>query len=130
MANVNPYKEEIIERIKELIREGKPRDFIMDKIINEEFKGLVHKSTPYIWWDDIVKQQDVQKWMEENKEVVMSLYDHKRKAKIDMYYWTYNRYIKKKNELENKKSKVEDPDLVKEIYDLQDRLQPYLKKVE
>ena len=38
MANVNPYKEEIIERIKELIREGKPRDFIMDKIINEEFK--------------------------------------------------------------------------------------------
>ena len=130
MANVNPYKEEIIERIKELIREGKPRDFIMDKIINEEFKGLVHKSTPYIWWDDIVKQQDVQEWMEENKEVVMSLYDHKRKAKIDMYYWTYNRYIKKKNELENSKSKVEDPDLIKEIYDLQDRLQPYLKKVE
>jgi len=130
MTNVNPYKEEIIERIKELIREGKPRDFIMDKIINEEFKGLVHKSTPYIWWDDIVKQQDVQEWMEENKEVVMSLYDHKRKAKIDMYYWTYNRYIKKKNELENSKSKVENPDLIKEIYDLQDRLQPYLKKVE
>ena len=130
MTNVNPYKEEIIERIKELIREGKPRDFIMDKIINEEFKGLVHKSTPYIWWDDIVKQQDVQEWMEENKEVVMSLYDHKRKAKIDMYYWTYNRYIKKKNELENSKSKVEDPELIKEIYDLQDRLQPYLKKVE
>ena len=25
MANVNPYKEEIIERIKELIREGKPQ---------------------------------------------------------------------------------------------------------
>ena len=130
MTNVNPYKEEIIERIKELIREGKPRDFIMNKIINEEFKGLVHKSTPYDWWDDIVKQQDVQEWMEENKEVVMSLYDHKRKAKIDMYYWTYNRYIKKKNELENSKSKVEDPDLIKEIYDLQDRLQPYLKKVE
>ena len=130
MANVNPYKEEIIERIKELIREGKPRDFIMDKIINEEFKGLVHKSTPYIWWDDIVKQQDVQEWMEENKEVVMSLYDHKRKAKIDMYYWTYNRYIKKKNEFENSKSKGEDPELIKEIYDLQDRLQPYLKKVE
>ena len=130
MANVNPYKEEIIERMKELIREGKPRDFIMDKIINEEFKGLVHKNTPYEWWKDIIKQQDVQEWMEENKEVVMSLYDHKRKAKIDMYYWTYNRYIKKKNELENSTSKVEDPDLVKEIYDLQDRLQPYLKKVE
>ena len=130
MTNVNPYKEEIIERIKELIREGKPRDWIIDRIINEEFKGLVHKSTPYIWWDDIVKQQDVQEWMEENKEVVMSLYDHKRKAKIDMYYWTYNRYIKKKNELENTKSKDEDPDLIKEIYDLQDRLQPYLKKID
>ena len=130
MTNVNPYKEEIIERIKELIREGKPRDFIMDKIINEEFKGLVNKSTPYEWWKDIIKQQDVQEWVEENKEVMMSLYDHKRKAKIDMYYWTYNRYIKKKNELENSTSKVEDPDLIKEIYDLQDRLQPYLKKVE
>ena len=130
MANVNPYKEEIIERIKELIREGKPQSWIMDKIINEEFKGLVNKSTPYEWWKDIIKQQDVQEWMQENKEVVMSLYDHKRKAKIDMYYWTYNRYIKKKNELENSTSKVEDPDLIKEIYDLQDRLQPYLKKVE
>ena len=31
MANVNPYKEEIIERIKELIREGKPKNYIMDK---------------------------------------------------------------------------------------------------
>ena len=130
MANVNPHKEEIIERIKELIREGKPRDWIMDRIINEEFKGLVNKSTPYEWWKDIIKQQDIQEWEKENKKEVMSLYDHKRKAKIDMYYWTYNRYIKKKNELENSESKVEDPDLIKEIYDLQDRLQPYLKKVE
>ena len=130
MANVNPYKEEIIERIKELIREGKPRDWIMDRI-KEEFKGLVHKSTPYDWWDDIVKQQDIQEWEKENKKKVMSLYDHKRKAKIDMYYWTYNRYIKKKNELENTKSKDEDPDLIKEIYDLQDRLHNnYLKKIE
>ena len=130
MTNVNPYKEEIIERIKELIREGKPQSWIMDKIINEEFKGLVNKSTPYEWWKDIIKQQDIQEWEKENKKEVMSLYDHKRKAKMDMYYWTYNRYIKKKNQLENSKSKVEDPDLVKEIYDLQDRLQPYLKKVE
>ena len=129
MTNVNPYKEEIIERIKELIREGKPRDFIMDRI-KQEFKGLVNKSTPYEWWKDIIKQQDIQEWEKENKKKVMSLYDHKRKAKIDMYYWTYNRYIKKKNELENSESKVEDPDLIKEIYDLQDRLQPYLKKVE
>ena len=129
MANVNPYKEEIIERIKELIREGKPRDWIMDRI-KEEFKGLVNPTTPYEWWKDIIKQQDVQEWMEENKEVVMSFYDHKRKAKMDMYYWTYNRYIKKKNELENSKSQGEDPELIKEIYDLQDRLQPYLKKVE
>ena len=32
MANNNEHKEEIVERIKELIREGKPRDYIMDKI--------------------------------------------------------------------------------------------------
>ena len=129
MTHINPYKEEIIERMKELIREGKPRDYVVDTI-KEEFKGLVHKNTPYEWWKDIIKQQDIQEWEKENKKEVMSLYDHKRKAKIDMYYWTYNRYIKKKNELENSTSKVEDPDLIKEIYDLQDRLQPYLKKVE
>tara|TARA_R100000234_G_scaffold28230_1_gene16292 strand:+ start:163 stop:552 length:390 start_codon:yes stop_codon:yes gene_type:complete len=129
MANVNPHKEEIIERMKELIREGKPRDFVVDTI-KDEFKGLVHKNTPYEWWKDIIKQQDIQEWEKENKKEVMSLYDHKRKAKIDMYYWTYIRYIKKKNQLENSKSKVEDPELIKEIYDLQDRLQPYLKKVE
>ena len=129
MVNINPYREEIIERMKELIREGKPRDYVVDTI-KDEFKGLVNKSTPYEWWKDIIKQQDIQEWEKENKKKVMSLYDHKRKAKIDMYYWTYNRYIKKKNELENSKSKVEDPDLIKEIYDLQDRLQPYLKKVE
>ena len=129
MVNVNPYREEIIERMKELIREGKPRDNVIDTI-KDEFKGLVHKNTPYEWWKDIIKQQDVQEWMEENKEVVMSLYDHKRKAKIDMYYWTYNRYIKKKNKLEESDPNNEDPELIKEIYDLQDRLQPYLKKVE
>jgi len=130
MANVNPHKEEIIERIKELIREGKPQSWIMDKIINEEFKGLVNKSTPYEWWKDIIKQQDIQEWEKENKKKVMSLYDHKRKAKIDMYYWTYNRYLKKKNKLEESDPDNEDPELIKEIYDLQDRLQPYLKKVE
>ena len=130
MANNNPHKEEIIERIKELIREGKPQSWIMDKIINDEFKGLVNKSTPYEWWKDIIKQQDIQEWEKENKKKVMSLYDHKRKAKIDMYYWTYNRYLKKKNKLEESDSNNEDPELIKEIYDLQDRLQPYLKKVE
>jgi hypothetical protein len=129
MTNVNPYKEEIIERIKELIREGKPRDFIMDRI-KQEFKGLVNPTTPYEWWKDIIKQQDIQEWEKENKKKVMSLYDHKRKAKIDMYYWTYNRYLKKKNKLEESDPTNEDPELIKEIYDLQDRLQPYLKKVE
>jgi hypothetical protein len=129
MTNVNPYKEEIIERIKELIREGKPRDFIMDRI-KQEFKGLVNPTTPYEWWKDIIKQQDIQEWEKENKKEVMSLYDHKRKAKMDMYYWTYNRYLKKKNKLEESDPTNEDPELIKEIYDLQDRLQPYLKKVE
>ena len=42
---------------------------------------------------------------ERNKKEVMSLYDHKRKAKIDMYYWTYNRYEKQLKSL--KVSKVE-----------------------
>ena len=32
MANNNEHKEEIIERIKELIREGNPKDRIMAKI--------------------------------------------------------------------------------------------------
>ena len=113
MANNNEHKEEIIERIKELIREGKPRDYIMDKI-KEEFKGLVHPSTPYDWWKDIIKQQDIKEWEKENKKKVMSLYDHKRKAKIDMYYWTYNRYEKQLKKFESKQGG--DPELLDEIY--------------
>jgi len=127
MTNVNPHKEEIIERMKELIREGKPKNFIMNKIINEEFKGLVNKSTPYEWWKDIIKQQDIQEWEKENKEEVMSLYDHKRKAKIDMYYWTFNRYKKILKEFEEDD---DNPDKLIELYQLQDRLNGYLKKVE
>ena len=70
MANNNPYKEEIVERIKELIREGKPKDYIMDKI-KEEFKGLVHPSTPYEWWKDIIKDEDIKEWEKENKQKVL-----------------------------------------------------------
>ena len=127
MTNNNPYKEEIVERIKELIREGYAQDFIMLDI-QEKFKGLVHKSTPYEWWKDIIKEQDIKDWEKENKEKVLSLYDHKRNAKIDMYYWTYNRYKKQLFKFETQQ--VEDPDLLKDIYNLQDRLQPYLKRVE
>tara|TARA_B100000475_G_C14953398_1_gene296755 strand:- start:246 stop:629 length:384 start_codon:yes stop_codon:yes gene_type:complete len=127
MANTNEHKEEIIERMKELIREGYAQDFIM-LAINDEFKGLVHKSTPYEWWKDIIKEQDIKEWEKQNKEKVLSLYDHKRNAKIAMYYWTFNRYQKQLNKFENRKN--EDPELLDEIYKLQDRLQPYLKKVE
>ena len=128
MANNNQHKEEIIERMKELIREGYAQDFIMLDI-QEKFKGLVHKSTPYEWWKNIIKEQDIKEWEKENKKKVMSLYDHKRKAKIDMYYWTYNRYEKQLKKFENKQS--EDPELLDEIYKLQDRLHNnYLKKVE
>ena len=128
MANNNEFKEEIIERIKELIREGKPKDRIMARI-KEKFKGLVHKSTPYEWWKDIIKDQDIKEWEKENKEKVLSLYDHKRNAKTQMYYWTYNRYEKQLKKFESKKD--EDRELLDEIYKLQDRLHNnYLKKIE
>ena len=128
MANNNEHKEEIVERIKELVREGKPKDRIM-ATIKEEFKGLVNPTTPYEWWKDIIKQKDIQEWEKENKKEVMSLYNHKRKAKIDMYYWTYNRYEKQLNKFESKQGG--DPELLDEIYKLQDRLHNnYLKKVE
>ena len=128
MGNTNEHKEEIVERMKELIREGYAQDFIM-LAINDEFKGLVHKSTPYEWWKDIIKEQDIKEWEKQNKEKILSLYDHKRKAKIKMYYWTFNRYEKQLKKFENKQS--EDPELLDEIYKLQDRLHNnYLKKVE
>ena len=46
--------------------------------IKEEFKGLVNPTTPYEWWKDIIKQQDIKEWEKENKKEIMSLYDHKR----------------------------------------------------
>ena len=46
-----------------------------------------------------------------------------------MYYWTYHRYEKQLKKFESKQS--EDPELLDEIYKLQDRLHNnYLKKVE
>ena len=128
MVRENPHKLEIKERMKELIREGNPRDYVVDTI-KVEFKGLVHKNTPYEWWKEVIQEQDIKEWEKENKQKVLSLYDHKRNAKIDMYYWTYNRYKKQLFKFETQQ--VEDPDLLKDIYDLQDRLQAnYLKKVE
>ncbi len=127
MVRENPHKLEVKERMKELIREGYAQDFIMLDI-QEKFKGLVHKSTPYEWWKEVIQEQDIKEWEKENKEKVLSLYDHKRNAKIEMYYWTYKRYKKQLFLFESKIA--EDPDLLKEIYDLQDRLQPYLKRVE
>ena len=128
MVRENPHKLEIKERMKELIREGKPRDYVID-IVKLEFKGLVHKNTPYEWWKEVIQEQDIKEWEKENKQKVLSLYDHKRNAKIDMYYWTYNRYKKQLYKFETEQ--VEDPDLLKDIYNLQDRLQTnYLKKVE
>ena len=128
MANNNQHKEEIIERMKELIREGYAQDFIMLDI-QEKFKGLVNPTTPYEWWKDIKKDQDIKEWEKENKKEIISLYNHKRKAKIDMYYWTYYRYEKQLKKFESKQN--EDPELLDEIYKLQDRLHNnYLKKVE
>ena len=128
MVRENPHKLEIKERMKEMIREGKPRDYVVDTI-KLEFKGLVHKNTPYEWWKEVIQEQDIKEWEKENKQKVLSLYDHKRNAKIDMYYWTYNRY--KKQLFKFEAQQVEDPDLLKDIYNLQDRLQTnYLKKVE
>tara|TARA_Y100000004_G_scaffold64273_1_gene72073 strand:+ start:166 stop:552 length:387 start_codon:yes stop_codon:yes gene_type:complete len=128
MVRENPHKLEVKERMKELIREGYAQDFIMLDI-QEKFKGLVHKSTPYEWWKEVIQEQDIKEWEKENKQKILSLYDHKRNAKIDMYYWTYNRYKKQLYKFETQQ--VEDPDLLKDIYNLQDRLQTnYLKKVE
>ena len=128
MSNNNPHKEQIVERIKELIREGKPKDYIMDKI-KKEFKGLVNPTTPYEWWKVIIKNQDIKEWEKENEEKIISLYDHKRNAKTEMYYWTFNRYEKQLKKFESKEN--EDPELLDEIYKLQDRLHNnYLKKIE
>ena len=128
MANIHEDNESCKERMKEHIRKGLSRSEVIAEV-KKEFLN-VNNGTFYRWYKSVIIEQDIKEWEKQNKEKILSLYDHKRKAKIDMYYWTYNRYIKKKNELENSKSKGEDPDLIKEIYDLQDRLQPYLKKVE
>ena len=128
MVRENPHKLEIKERMKELIREGKPRDYVIDTI-KDEFKGLVHKNTPYEWWKDLVQEEDIKEWEKENKKEVISLYDHKRKTKKDLYYWTYNRYMKLLLDFETNEN--ENPDLLDEIYKLQDRLHNnYLKRVE
>ena len=90
MVRENPHKLEIKERMKELIREGKPRDYVIDTI-KDEFKGLVHKNTPYEWWKEVIKEQDIIEWEKENKEKVLSLYDHKR-ISTKIWCWSLHSY--------------------------------------
>ena len=127
MANIHEDNESCKERMKELIRKGLDRTEVIREV-KKEFLN-VNNDTFYRWYDSVILEQDIKEWERENKEKVVSLYDHKRKAKIDMYYWTYNRYERQLKKFENKQS--EDPELLDEIYKLQDRLHNnYLKKVE
>tara|TARA_R100000231_G_scaffold10248_1_gene12512 strand:+ start:303 stop:686 length:384 start_codon:yes stop_codon:yes gene_type:complete len=127
MVNVNPNRESCMEYMKELIRQGLAREEVVDEC-KKGFKG-VHKSTFYDWYKIVIKESDIEEWEKENKREIMSFYDHKKKAKIDIYYWTWNRYKKQLNKFENTEN--EDPDLLKDIYDLQDKLHNnYLKKME
>ena len=127
MANIHEDNESCKERMKEHIRKGLDRTEVIREV-KKEFLN-VNNDTFYRWYDSVILEQDIKEWERENKEKVVSLYDHKRKAKIDMYYWTYNRYERQLKKFENKQS--EDPELLDEIYKLQDRLHNnYLKKVE
>ena len=127
MANIHEDNESCKERMKEWIRKGLNRTEVIREV-KKEFLN-VNNDTFYRWYDSVILEQDIKEWERENKEKVVSLYDHKRKAKIDMYYWTYNRYERQLKKFENKQS--EDPELLDEIYKLQDRLHNnYLKKVE
>ena len=127
MANIHEDNESCKERMKEWIRKGLNRTEVIREV-KKEFLN-VNNDTFYRWYDSVILEQDIKEWERENKEKVVSLYDHKRKAKVDMYYWTYNRYERQLKKFENKQS--EDPELLDEIYKLQDRLHNnYLKKVE
>ena len=127
MVNVNPNRESCMEYMKELIRQGLAREEVVDEC-KKGFKE-VHPSTFYDWYKLVIKESDIEEWEKENKREIMSFYDHKKKAKIDIYYWTYNRLQKQLNKFEELEK--EDSVLLKDIYDLQDRLQNnYLKKME
>ena len=104
------------------------RDFDNDKS-GSTLKKLVEDCGHTCVSKDIIKDEDIKEWEKENEQKVLSLNDHKRNAKIEMYYWTYYRYKRQLYKFETEQ--VEDPDLLKDIYNLQDRLQTnYLKKVE
>ena len=127
MVNINPNRESCMEYMKELIRKGLTDSEVIEECI-KGFKG-VHKSTFYEWYKIVIKESDIEEWEKENKREIMSFYNHKKKAKIDIYYWTYNRLQKQLNKFEELEK--EDLVLLKDIYDLQDRLQNnYLKKME
>tara|TARA_B100000282_G_scaffold267333_1_gene219533 strand:+ start:764 stop:1147 length:384 start_codon:yes stop_codon:yes gene_type:complete len=127
MVNINPNRESCMEYMKELIRQGLPRNEVVEEC-KLAFNG-VHGSTFYDWYDIVIKEKDIEEWEKENKREIMSFYNHKKKAKYDIYYWTYNRLQKQLNKFEELEK--EDSVLLKDIYDLQDRLQNnYLKKME
>ena len=92
MANIHEDNESCKERMKEWIRKGFDRTGVIREV-KKEFLN-VNNDTFYRWYDSVILEQDIKEWEKENKKKVISLYDHKRNAKTQMYYWSYNRYDK------------------------------------
>ena len=83
MVNVNPNRESCMEYMKELIRQGLPRNEVVEEC-KLAFNG-VHGSTFYDWYDIVIVESDIEEWDKENK---IKIHD-KRQDKIDLKYQIY-----------------------------------------
>ena len=61
MVRINPHKEDCLISIKELIRDNKPRNEIIDQMV--ETYPEVHKSTFYDWFKDASDQLEDENFM-------------------------------------------------------------------
>ncbi len=75
MVRENPNKESCYERIKELIKEKKSRNQVIQQC-QKEFID-VHKTTFYTWYDDVINEEDIRSWEEDNKKEFISDYQIK-----------------------------------------------------
>ena len=122
MVRENPNKESCYERIKELIKEKKSRNQVIQQC-QKEFND-VHKTTFYTWYDDVINEEDIRSWEEDNKKEFISDYQIKYNLGQKMFYRNKNMYENLCIKYENN----EDDETLEKIEKYEDRLKYFLKK--
>ena len=107
---------------KRTYKRKKSRNEIIQQC-QKEFND-VHKTTFYTWYDDVINEEEIRSWEEDNKKEFLSDYQIKYNLGQKMFYRNKNMY----ESLCFKYESNEDDEILEKIEKYEDRLKYFLKK--